>query len=312
MKLSDLVNLKIALNSLSVVDSQTATNLELAKIMHLIDVNSEIMSDQLPNTTVEYQNLQEAFNKFDQQFSNVKTHVQDLIEQGEAHWFQESYAIYEKLFNEHHDYIMNSLRPTIHPETILRSRLNTFNDWRYPAMIIRPGIETFINEIVGCDPMYIVDVNRHFLGKVPFLFNSQYQNRLRPYVIEEDLEHEILKQIPDNQFGLCLVYNFFNHRTIEHIKKYLTEIYKKLRPGGVLIMTYNDCDRVPGVKLVEQQLACYTPGLLINQLAKNIGYDRFYSWNDGEPKTFLELRKPGELTSTRGGQTLAKVVAKSK
>jgi hypothetical protein len=111
---------------------------------------------------------------------------------------------------------------------------------------------------------------------------------------------------------MCFAYNFFNHRTLEHIKQYLTEIYAKLKPGGVLIMTYNDCDRVPGMRLTEQGLACYTPGILVNQLAQNIGYDRFYTWHDGEPKTWLEIRKPGTLTSLRGGQSLAKVVAKSK
>jgi hypothetical protein len=85
------------------------------------------------------------------------------------------------------------------------------------------------------------------------------------------------------------------------------EIYNKLRPGGILIMSFNDCDRVPGVTLVEQHLACYTPGHLIIQMAKNIGYECFYSWHNGLANTYLELQKPGQLGSIRGGQSLAKI-----
>ena len=310
MKLSELINLRNMLNELSVTDIQHHTNLELEKINYLINTNSEVMGDQLNVSNQEFQNLQMAFNAVDQQFKNVKIHLSKLIDEQQAYWFQESYRIYEKLVNEDHDYIMNCLRPTIHPETVLRSRLRNYADWKFPAMIIRPGIETFITEMVGYDPLYMIDLNRHFLGKAPHLFGELYQNRLRPYIIEETLDEEILRQIPNNQFGMCFVYNFFNHRTLEHIKKYLTEIYEKLRPGGVLIMTYNDCDRVPGVRLVEQGLACYTPGILVNQIAENIGYDRFYTWNDGEPKTFLEMRKPGTLESIRGGQSLAKIISK--
>ena len=75
-------------------------------------------------------------------------------------------------------------------------------------------------------------------------------------------------------------------------------------------MTYNDCDRMPGVVLAESHYACYTPGRLITTLAESIGFDRIYSWHDNGPATFLEIRKPGELESLRGGQSLAKIVPK--
>lgn len=311
MKLSDLISLRIRLREESVSVIQATTNSELDKIIYLITANAEIFDNQLIQSKDEYQNLQAAFGAFDQQIKSVLLHIDKLIDKQQAHWFQESYRIYDKLVNEHHDYVMNMLRPTIHPEQVLRTRLQTYSDWRWPGMIVRPGVETFIQELVGCDPLYTVDLSRDLLGKAIGQFPEPYQHRLRPYIIEENLDQEILKYIPNEQFGLILIYNFFNHRTIEHIKQYLSELYEKLRPGGVLIFTYNDCDRVPGVKLVEQGLACYTPGILINQIAENIGYDRFFTWNDGEPKTFLEVRKPGELDSLRGGQALAKIIPKS-
>ena len=64
--------------------------------------------------------------------------------------------------------------------------------------------------------------------------------------------------------------------------------------------------------MVEQHFSCYTPGGMLRDLAESIGFETVFSWNDDSPSTWLELRKPGELTSLRGGQTLAKIFAKSK
>jgi hypothetical protein len=106
------------------------------------------------------------------------------------------------------------------------------------------------------------------------------------------------------------VYNFFEFKPFEIIRKYLTEIYQKLKPGGTLIMTFNDCDRDKAVKLAEQHYACYTPGAMIQPFAATVGYNQIFSWNNNGPTTWLELRKPGALTSLRGGQTLAKIIKK--
>jgi hypothetical protein len=312
MKLSKLVTLRNYLNSLSVRAVQNVANVELTKILYQVDLNSEILASQIHNTNSEFTKLQQAFDSFSQQFDQIRLQVEQLIIEQEMHWRHESYRIYEKLRAEHHDYVMNNLRPTVHPETLLRSRLQVYADWRYPGMLIRPGIETFAGEMVACDPLYIVDVDRPFLGKVSSInkFTPEYEARIRSFIIDENLDLSMLAKIPNNQFGLCLVYNFFNHRPLELIKHYLEELYDKLRPGGVLIFTYNDCDRTPGVELVEKGLACYTNGTLINQLVEHIGYDRCHAWHDGEPKTFLEVRKPGDLVSLRGGQTLAKIISK--
>jgi hypothetical protein len=72
-------------------------------------------------------------------------------------------------------------------------------------------------------------------------------------------------------------------------------------------MSFNDCDRVPGVVLVEQNLACYTPKSSVVKIAQNIGYESLYSWHNDLANTYIEVRKPGQLLSRRGGQSLAKI-----
>ena len=107
-----------------------------------------------------------------------------------------------------------------------------------------------------------------------------------------------------------LAYNHLNFRPFEIIKKYFNEIYYKLRPGGMFVLTFNDCERANAVSLVEQNYGCYTPGYLVEQLARTFGYEIVYKYTDGGPSTWIELKKPGEMTSLRGGQALAKIVPK--
>ena len=75
-------------------------------------------------------------------------------------------------------------------------------------------------------------------------------------------------------------------------------------------MTINDCERDKAVMLVEQHFCCYTPGYLVCDLAESLGYEIILTWNDKGPSTWLELKKPGNFESVRGGQTLAKPIPK--
>ena len=95
---------------------------------------------------------------------------------------------------------------------------------------------------------------------------------------------------------------------MEVIRRYLTEILIKLRPGGILAMTFNDCDRHQAVRLVEQRFCCYTPGTLIRDLAQSLGYDISYEIIIDGSTTWLELTRPGEFTTLRGGQALMRVL----
>jgi SAM-dependent methyltransferase len=256
--------------------------------------------------------IQQAFELFESDLQALKLELNQLIESTEKPWFVESYRLYEQeMITETADYILNR-RPNILPETeqFYRTRIVRYNSWKHPAMIIRPGRETYINELLASDPLYLVDESHDLLTPAMSLFNEQYQNRLRPYTINERHDQEILAKLPDGQFGLVFAYNFFNFKPFEVLKKYLSEIYQKLRPGGVLAMTFNDCDRDKGVMLVEQHFCCYTPGYLVQQLAQSLGYEVVFSWTDQGPSTWLELRRPGEFVSLRGGQALAKVIPK--
>ncbi len=314
MKLSTLVAFRNNLKQLSSVEIQRESDINLRTIIHVANEQPLPLSNFSQSLISAQADINSSYEKFEDQLNQLKKEVANQIEIAEKPWFQESYRLYEEeMVNETVEYILNR-RPelTYESEMMLKSRLMNYTDWKCPGMIIRPGRENFIQQMVSYDPLYLIDQDRDLLTPAMTQFPELYQQRLRPYTINEHDTHPILHKIPQGQFGICLVYNFFNFRPLEVIKQYLEEIYTKLKPGGTLIMTINDCDNEKAVDLVERHFACYTPGYLIKNLAQNIGYKLTFSWDDGVPMTWLELQRPGQVTSLKGGQTLAKRVAKSK
>ena len=310
MKLSELIAYRNQLDALSSVPTLTTANLELNKILHLVDSQPKLMSAMTHNLEQQYANVQQAFSKFEDDLNNLKSQLKQQIEIAERSWFQESYTLYEGELIQGAESILELRKPNTLDTEPFQLRLSQYANWKYPALLIRPGLETFIENMVAYDPLYLVDLSHDYLAPAISRFNEKYQNRLRPYVVSEELDQDILTKIPNEQFGMCLAYNYFNFRPFEILKKYLTEIYQKLKPGGILAFTFNDCDRPSAVRLVENYYCCYTPGYLVRELAISTGYEIVYSWNDPGPTTWLELKKPGELTSLKGGQTLAKIVPK--
>ena len=313
MKLSDLVAYKMQLDKLSTRSAQREVELDLGKITHLVGTQAIQLSNFKQQLDAQYNVINQHIDQFEIQLNELKQSIKAQIEIEEKYWFQESYRLYDQeMRNDSADHILNR-RPVLDDETenLLRVRVQNYVDWQHPGMIIQPGLEKFVEDMVGYDPLYLVAQKYDLLVPAFDRFPEEYQRRLRLYTVREEIDSDILEKVPNGQIGLCLIYNFFEFKPFEIVRKYLTEIYQKLKPGGTLIMTFNDCDRDKAVKLAEQHYACYTPGAMIQQFAATVGYNQIFSWNNDGPTTWLELRKPGALTSLRGGQTLAKIVHKS-
>jgi len=311
MKLSQLIAYRNAIQNFSVNDIQISATMELDKIMHEVDM----ARIPLPaNTDLEknLNNINLSFGMFKQNLDMLRVQINAKIKLLEKPYLQDSYDFYNnEIRKDSVEHILNrKTSVSVESEELMHSRVKYYSDWRYPGLLFRPGTNTFIEHMVSYDPLYLIDDNHDLLAPSMVQFPEQYQKRLCTYYINEDSE-KFIADIPDNQFGICVAYDFFNFKPIEILKQYLIEIYQKLRPGGVLCMTFNDCDHVAAMILVENYFGCYTPGRLVLDIIDNIGFELLYEWHKpGEPVTWLELRKPGKLTSLRGGQTLAKIVRK--
>lgn len=310
MKLSELVLFRNQLDELSIRPAQKDTGMAMDRVMYLMQ-NTHQFDDLAQQLRQHRIRASQVFDDFELTLHQLKLQVDQAILDEQKHWFQESYNLYDQdMARETNDYILNRRQNLSgEVEQLFVTRLQNYTDWRYPAMIVRPGLEPFVGSMVSNDPLYLVDQHRDLLRPAIDSFAEAYQRRLRPYVVSERNTQPLLQKLPDNQFGLCLIYNFFNFRPIELIRRWLEEIHGKMRPGGVVIMTINDCDRPAGVVLAESHYCCYTPGRMIITLAESLGFEIIYTWRDNGPITWIEMRRAGELTSMRGGQTLAKIVS---
>jgi hypothetical protein len=189
--------------------------------------------------------------------------------------------------------------------------LQTYTDWKYAGLVIRPTHSPWVEDLVALDPMYFVDTHRALISLAVRQFPPEYQRRLRCYVIDEFNNRPIFESLPQQQFGFVYGFDYFNYLPLEVIKRYLLEVFGLLRTGGAFFFGFNDCDRQHGVGWVEKDFCCYTPARLIYEYAVEVGYEIVHKEIIDSASTWVELKKPGQLTSIRGGQCLAGIFRKS-
>jgi SAM-dependent methyltransferase len=313
MKLSNVLKYKKYLEGCTVRPAADLAFDHLGDIVNSVQTNQLQFGEFSQTLQQQFATINGDFEKFQETIARLNRDIDAVIESLQPAYFVQSYRMYEEMVrNETVDYILDRPLKDVTEDVydFITARIELYDEWKYPAMIIRPGRESFIDRLVACDPLYLVDQNHELLEPAKQRFGEKYQARLRTYIMREHDQGEILPDIPNDQFGFVLAYNFFNFRPLEVIERYFTEIYKKLKPGGTLALTYNNCDFFEGTGLTECFYMCYTPGMMLEQLAKKIGYDIYFRYDTHMPNTWLELRKPGILQSLRGGQSMAKIVRK--
>lgn len=289
---------------------------DLYNLLHIVKSSPLQFGNRTQELANRFDQVNQSFVDFQSTMDAMMQDIDSLISAMEPAYFAESYRLYsEEMISESTEYILNRRLHQVTQEIydFVSSRVNLYNSHLYPGAIIRPSQETFINNMLGCDPLYIIDQSYDLLQPCLNNFDNLYRRRVRQVIMKELSDGPILGDaLPDNQFGFVLIYNLFNFRPFEIIEKYLREIYVKLRPGGTVGLTFNNCDLPNGVMLAERHYMCYTPGKLLERLIESIGYEIKFRYDTHVPNTWLEIRKPGSLVSLRGGQSLAEIKQKNK
>lgn len=189
---------------------------------------------------------------------------------------------------------------------MLDSRTGLYSTWQQPGIHIRPGTGELTGKLKALDPLYLLDEEELIFHNIKQMFTPEYQARLR-YGHIKDSDKEIFHLYPKESFGFILITEYFNYKPFDIIKKYLNEIYGLLKPGGAVLFTYNNCDQIYGVQNAEKQIAVYTPKTLVQELVRSIGFEIITHY-DYQNISWFEIKKPGTLTTLRGGQCLAKII----
>ena len=308
--LSNLVDYKNLLDTFSLQDIHHESRHRLDGIIHQV-VTHNLQFEQYSNQIIkDGHNIDQAFATLQQTLDQIRQYLVKSIADLEPRYYQESLRLYqEEMCYETNEYILNR-RMYLDSESQerLQGRIVRYTDWRLPGLIFRPGLESFIEQLVPLDPLYVVDQNLALVQPAVSKFTPEYQRRLRLYAVDEKSTQPILAQLPSAQFGYIFAYNYFNFKPMEIIKQYIVEFWHSLRPGGVVFMTINDCDYAHGVALAEGSFMTYTPGSEIVKFAEANGFEINDRYRGTGNVAWIEFQKPGEIHSLRGGQTLAKIV----
>lgn len=263
---------------------------------HIDDLILEV-TDRLDSTTREVDDYVTGINKLIRQSDDALRAASIKLDQ--ASNSDPSSDIFKKISDR---------EKTHHKKTIdfFSERCKIYGNWKYPGMQIRPGYGTWTRSLVDLDPLYLVDTHSELLTPVKKKFKNAYVSRLRFSTIS-DVDKPIFANLPQEQFGFILATEFFNQKALGTIERYLREIIYLLRPGGVLVFTFNNCDLGVGVRNSEHYYDCYVPGTELKKIAESLGFAVLDVVNSGGTLSWIEMQRPGTLESLKGGQTLAKI-----
>ena len=310
MKLSKIVEYKIRLqqHDLSVIG-------KIANEMMML-VGSEI-GDEIYEK--EFKDCgKDILRSVDAIIENYKNYIQSVQEQistQEKDYYKQSLKLYteQTVLEEYHSITTQTFLIEEDTTEYLERRIDKYTNWTYPGLQISPifGGKDLTDSMVSLDPLYLVDYQQTLVNEVSKQYNLTYRNRLRPYTMRRydfnNPKQILFPKLPVEQFGFILACNFMDKFPLPVIEAYLLEIFNLLRPGGVMLFTFNDCDIPHNIQLVEQGYRPYTPGKEVRKLIKKLGYEILNHHSESYGIAWFEIKKPGEIRSSRGGQPLGKI-----
>ena len=191
--------------------------------------------------------------------------------------------------------------------TVVRS----YTTWQYPTLEIGPGDGDWTESLVAGDPLYIVDRHQEFLDSTLSKFNEVYQRRLRTYLtgVHAKRREFDYSMLPQEQFGFIFAWNVVNFWPFQETKRALTQCYNLLRPGGAMMFSFNNCDIVQCAESAESGYKSYLTKTLLNSIFDELGFEIIQYRSTSVNVHWVEIKKPGALTTTKRHQALGKICA---
>ena len=300
----------------------------MSTLSELIKYKDELLKIEdklkdLHDTSEFEKNLKSMISEYQQiidEHKKIKSEEKQLIDDLKAKTKSELDNLVNYSFNDDLYYkkfsVMNIPSISIFNESIdhlISASIIKYNDWHYPSIQINPKFKKWIDCMVTGDPLYLtyyndLGWNNELIADYPQL----YQSRLRIYQIT----NEDFSILPQNQFGFVLCWEIFNFLSLEKIEQHIRQVFNLLRPGGVFMFSYNNCNIHSMARVAESRDISYAQDDLLKNLCLNIGYE-IIDFKDIPLKekwythaSWAEIRKPGVLKTVKAAQAMAQILSK--
>ena len=313
MELKNIVKYKQLIESLDDIGLRKNINKHLTDVLtdlHTHEFDTDNIKENIMDNHLEVlKNLEDMSNNL----NKFREKLQQLVNDLEQPYYKKSKDIYKmnlaQSTQEKMDrHIFNDLLANKSSSQLLSDRIGLYVDNRYPGLHIAPGYGEITNQLVSLNPLYLMDDSVDMFKKMKGWREPPYQRRLRYYIVDDN-HNGPLDELPQNQLGVIVAVNWFNFKPVEVIKQYLESMMKVLRPGGVVVFTYNNCNYPKGVDKVDEMYYCYTTDTQIKQMCIQLGYDIIKSFDKGYDEldmgiSWLEIKKPGTRNTIRASETM--------
>jgi SAM-dependent methyltransferase len=312
MTLTELVKLRTHLESAYSTDS-IAHEVDLANF-NLLSVKKETDNEDFQTQISRLaDNIKSVHAQLEHNRSLYKVLLNNLnsqIAEASAKFFSGNYDLELRIENEAVGIIRRGrswdIDATFREE--IKARIALHSSWQYPALEIGCRDGEWTKELVASDPLYIVDYYREFIESTLSTFNPVYQARLRTYLLKD--KDYAMTALPRGQFGFVFCWNLLNYRSLDTVKEYLKSVKELLRPGGIFMFSYNNGDIPQCAGYAEKFWMSYIPKSMLIPLCESLGFDIVFTRDNvssGTAFSWIEVQKPGQLTTVKAHQVLGEI-----
>lgn len=308
MKISELVHISYVLNGLST----RSLDDEMKVFAHA----QQLLTGSHPGieqVSADITALTSTVESFKEHIANTVKEINLEIAERTRDWYRRGYTINDQIAV---DFVgegaEREMRKTlVGPDTeqVVSTKINKYSSWQYPNLEIGPGDGMWTRYMVAGDPLYLVDVHKEFLYSSTNQFNSAYQKRIRRYQIGKSVNKtdRDLSALPKNQIGFIFAWNVFDYFPLDYTSEFLEQCFDLLRPGGVMLFSYNDCERKECAVFAEEGNKSWMPKWLLNETVTKFGFEILYHGSEEKSIHWIEIKKPGNLSSIKLHQPLATI-----
>ena len=188
-------------------------------------------------------------------------------------------------------------------------RISLYINWKYPSLQISSSDVRITNGMMAADPLYLIDWHEKNLNNILSNYTEMYQRRLRPYLVQD----KDYSQLPIGQYSCIVSFNFFDYLSLPTIKEHLDQILLLLRPGGIFVFTYSNCEMANSAKLANDRARSWNTYTALSQLAHDMGYKITGNFDVASGDSWcgyiswIEIKRPGALSTIKAHQVLGQI-----
>jgi phospholipid N-methyltransferase len=315
MKISELVRIKEQLLEFKSPTFSTFIESKFKETSLYVDnmLSSFVFGDLRTNLANHLIQLGSQIKQTDDLIDNLLQYVEKLIEEQAKEFYKEGYLINGIEFTSETDvHNERQYRTVICDDNVKQTVITDIRkhtDPKYPALEIGPGDGQWSEFIVAGDPLYIVDIHPEFIESTRNKFPIEYQRRLRTYLLGwHGVPKDDLSILPQNQFGFMFAWQVFDFFPLDKTKLYLEQCFNLLRPGGIMMFSYNNCEFSNAAIYAETGFKSWMTKKLLIKTCLETGLEILDTKDSISGFHWIKIKKPGELKTVKAGQAMGEII----